>query len=299
MGAGASAAGGDAALSFINENTSTTFDLSGADVNTPRGESAKAEVLRLRKMILDRQDKTVGALARARFEDFDKDKSGFLEQNELHDVAAWVMEHFGTNLGDDKDKVTKKILRRIDVNKDGKLDQDEFAKLFAMIVARHDLVRRAKIKFTELDVDKSGSLEGPELDAVVMWTLQAFPNDADVEIYKKHLLSHVDANADGRVDIDEFVVLFEDLLVRLELIERARAKFDELDVDKSGSKCSAPILPLFSDFLRPFLTIPQPHPRLLLLQASRPPRLTRWWTGCWPPTASAPTTSSRASRPRS
>jgi len=233
MGAGGSvSAGSNEALEFVRGTVA--MDMSGSDVNTPRGETAKAEVLRLRKMLADTQEKTVQALAKARFSELDLDKSGFLENNELLAVADWVMVHFGASMGEDKDKVVKKIMRRLDTNKDGKLDIEEFGKLFGLIVQRHDLVLRATLKFNELDKDGSGSLESDEIDATVMWTLQAFPNDDDLNTYKKHLLSHIDANGDGKIDLNEFIILFEDLLVRLELIERARVKFNELDTDKSG-----------------------------------------------------------------
>jgi len=232
MGAGASAGGQDT-MAFVNEDV-VKFDMTCSDINTPRGETAKAEVLRLRKLMVERHQKTVAALAQVRFQELDTDKSGFLENAELVAVAEWVMLYFGSKMGEDKDLVMKKILKRIDKNKDGKLDVDEFTQLFSMVVSRADLVTRAKHKFDELDTDKSGFLEEKEIDQCIMWTLQAFPNDDDLQTYKKHLLYHIDSNGDGKLDLGEFVILFEDLLVRLELIERARGKFDELDTDKSG-----------------------------------------------------------------
>jgi Ca2+-binding EF-hand superfamily protein len=112
------------------------------------------------------------------------------------------MSYFGTKMGNDRDTVLAKVMKRLDANKDGKLDQDEFSKLFSLIVARNDLVDRAKAKFRELDADSSGFLEAAEIDAVVTWTLQAFPNDADLQTYKKHLLHSIDANKDGKIDLD-------------------------------------------------------------------------------------------------
>lgn len=112
------------------------------------------------------------------------------------------MSYFGTKMGNDRDTVLAKVMKRLDANKDGKLDQDEFSKLFSLIVARNDLVDRAKAKFKELDADSSGFLEAAEIDAVVTWTLQAFPNDADLQTYKKHLLHNIDANKDGKIDLD-------------------------------------------------------------------------------------------------
>lgn len=232
MGAGGSISDAEA-MSFVNEDV-VKFDLSCADVNTPRGETAKAEVSRLRKIMVDNYQKTLGALVRARFEQLDVDKSGFLEKNELLEVATWAMQYFGDKLGADKEKVVANILKRIDTNNDGKLDVEEFGNLFSLVMNRANLVQRAHLKFAEFDSDKSGFLEEKEIDATIEWTLQAFPNADDMHTYKKHLLAHIDSNGDGKLDLVEFITLFEEMLVRVELIERARAKFDELDTDKSG-----------------------------------------------------------------
>ena len=76
MGAGASAGGQDT-MAFVNEDV-VKFDMTCSDINTPRGETAKAEVLRLRKLMVERHQKTVAALAQVRFQELDTDKSGFL-----------------------------------------------------------------------------------------------------------------------------------------------------------------------------------------------------------------------------
>jgi len=197
MGAGASA-GDSSALSFVSDDV-VHFDLTCKDVMTPRGETAKAEVQKLRKLMVARHQIVTSALARARFSELDLDKSGFLENNELVGVAEWTMKYFGNKMGDNAEQVKTKIMRRLDGNKDGKLDVDEFGKLFSMIIARNDLVQRATNKFTELDKDNSGFLEAAEIDEVVMWTLQAFPNDEDLSTYKKHILNAIDSNGDGKV----------------------------------------------------------------------------------------------------
>lgn len=112
------------------------------------------------------------------------------------------MGYFGTKMGSDRELVLAKVMKRLDANKDGKLDQEEFGKLFSLIVARNDLNDRAKAKFKELDTDSSGYLESAEIDAVVTWSLAAFPNDGDLQTYKKHLLLMIDANKDGKIDMD-------------------------------------------------------------------------------------------------
>jgi len=208
--------------------------LDASDVDTPRGESAKAEVKRLRQLLMERGQQTSALLARARFDELDVDKSGFLENKELEKVVQWVMESFGTKLGTDPEVVKAKMMQRLDANKDGKLDPNEFQVLFLAVVQRMGLMQRAEAKFKEFDTDNSGFLENKEIDAVIDWTLQAFPEGEDYSSYKDKLMKEIDANGDGKLDLGEFKILFEDMLARIELVKRAKVKFDELDTDKSG-----------------------------------------------------------------
>ena len=96
------------------------------------------------------------------------------------------------------------------------------------------MMERARVKFAEFDADKSGFLEAKEIDEVITWTLQAFPSDSNVDTYRERLMKQIDRNGDGKLDMKEFLILFEDMLVRTELMTRARSKFEELDADKSG-----------------------------------------------------------------
>lgn len=76
---------------------------------------------------------------------------------------------------------------RLDANKDGKLDLDEFQVLFQDMVNRIVLIEKASVKFNELDTDKSGFLESSEIDKVCEWTLSAYPQE-NYEHYKKRLI---------------------------------------------------------------------------------------------------------------
>lgn len=213
--------------------------LDASDVDTPRGVSAKAEVKRLRQLLMERGQQTSALLARARFDEIDVDKNGFLENKELEKVVQWVMESFGSKIGTDPEAVKSRMMQRLDANKDGKLDPNEFQVLFLAIVQRMGLMQRAEAKFKEFDTDNSGFLENKEIDAVIEWTLHAFPEGEDYSSYKNKLMKEIDANGDGKLDLGEFKQLFEDMLARIELVKRAKVKFDELDTDRSGMLESA------------------------------------------------------------
>lgn len=207
--------------------------LDGSDVDTPRGISAKREVKRLRALIVDRSQETIRLMARARFTELDSDKSGYLENHELINVVNWVMSSFGDKLGTDPEVVKGRMMARLDLNKDGKLDIDEFESLFKEMLNRSLLIERARTKFEEFDENKNGTIESGEIKKVIEWTVQAYPV-ANIGEYTKRLIDNIDLNKDGKLDLLEFTNLFEDMLVRVSLVEKARAKFKELDKDKSG-----------------------------------------------------------------
>ena len=169
-----------------------------------------------------------------KFDELDTDKSGFLENDELVKVAEWVMSEFGDKLGTDPTNVRKKIMTRLDANGDGKLDREEFSILFKITLQRMAMRDRASAKFKEFDKDNSGFLESKEIDEVITWTLEAFPAEGNMEVYRARLVKQIDNNGDGKLDEKEFLVLFDEMLVRTELMKRAKSQFDELDKDKSG-----------------------------------------------------------------
>jgi Ca2+-binding EF-hand superfamily protein len=217
--------------SFADSDAKLALD--GADVDTPRGVSAKTEVRRLRLLLLERSQQTMKLLARARFAELDTDHSGYLENNELVAVVDWVMQSFGHKLGTDAVVIRSKIMARLDANKDGKLDALEFEILFQEMLNRTLLVERARDKFMQFDTNKSGTIESDEIRSVVEWTLQAYPVD-NRAAYEERLMANIDANKDGQLDLNEFTDLFDQMLCRIELVEKAKAKFMELDADSSG-----------------------------------------------------------------
>ena len=90
-------------------------------------------------------------------------------------------------------------------------------------------------KFDELDVDKSGFLENAELIKVAEWVLSSFGEGlATADEAKSRLMQKLDSNKDGKLDFAEFSALFLLMTARYELIQRAKEKFVELDVDSSN-----------------------------------------------------------------
>ena len=174
------------------------------------------------------------SLAKARFDELDTDKSGYLKNEELIKVTEWVMEQFGDKLGTDPETIRNNIMARLDANGDGKLDREEFLVLFKIVFQRIILKGRARAKFNELDIDKSGVLESKEIDKVITWTLSVFPAEMNMDLYRERLIKQIDRNVDAKICLNEFLNLFDDMLARTELMRRAQVMFDELDKDKSG-----------------------------------------------------------------
>ena len=99
--------------------------------------------------------------------------------------------------------------------------------------------KNAKIKFAELDVDKSGTLEAKEIKRLADWILeveQAFTvsSKTDVKALRANIMKRIDFSKDGQITFDEFCVLFEEVYRREEYLKRANAKFNELDTDQKG-----------------------------------------------------------------
>lgn len=111
-------------------------------------------------------------------------------------VVEWVMKSFGNKLGADPAAVQEKIMARLDINKDGKLDMKEFEELFKETLSRMLLIERARAKFNEFDANKNGFIDNAEIKQVVDWTLQAYPSD-DITVYREQLMNSIDANKDG------------------------------------------------------------------------------------------------------
>lgn len=178
-------------------------------------------------------DEEFDKLVEEKFTELDADKTNYLENAELENVVNWTLEYFGDRLGSDKDEARRKIMTRIDANKDGKLDREEFKVLFKEVYCRSLLVDKARKKFAEFDTNGSGSVGTDKIKEVVNWAMTAYPAD-NIDNFTKTLVAAIDINNDGQLSLLEFTNLFEQMMARIELVKRSKEKFVELDKDKSG-----------------------------------------------------------------
>jgi Ca2+-binding EF-hand superfamily protein len=149
--------------------------------------------------------------ARLKFAEFDVDKSGFLEASEIDRLVDVVLTTYVEKSPTERKKFHKTLLSRVDKNKDKKLDFGEFLKVWEMVMIRQDMIECARGKFRTLDKDGSGFLEKDELKPVLLeWISSSKDNtDVDLDTATRDLVEAIDANKDGKLDLLEFMVIFE------------------------------------------------------------------------------------------
>jgi len=242
--------------------------------------------------------------AREKWDELDGDQNGSLEGEEVMKLAVWVWQTFrpGQEISTEaRKKEAGKIIRRCDKNDDGAIDREEFGEYFvhtaaAMLKFNKALEAKRRIteeesahkvstpqeqrkvailndralkKWAELDVDRSGQLEGEEILSLADWVWSSFrPGKAITsEARQKEaakILRRCDTNADGTIDREEFAEYYETVsaqlikfneamtkkkkaakadIVELSSEERtqvtiltgvAKKKWEELDADRSG-----------------------------------------------------------------
>lgn len=176
----------------------------------------------------------VEKLVHEKLEALDTEKKGSLESAQLTSVVDWALEQYGNRLGEDKDASRKYIMDIMDLeHHGGKLELSEFKTLFGQILNRSIMVGKAKLKFAEFDPDNTGQIGTDRISEVVAWTAEAYPVD-NMENFTKKLIKAIDMNNDGSLNLVEFTHLYSQMLVRLEMTERAKKKFQALDEDNSG-----------------------------------------------------------------
>ena len=181
--------------------------------------------------------------AKAKFDELDVDKSGVLNGDEINLVVKWMftMSSDLIEAGTTEEAEAKAVMmERIDADKNEILNFEEFLILFEEEQRKSLMVKYAKTKFSELDANKSGNLDNAEITKLVDWLLDLTEEDftdADKGLIKDELMVRVgDVQSDGStvVSFENFVLLCEEEMERVELRRRAKEKFRELDKDHSG-----------------------------------------------------------------
>jgi Ca2+-binding EF-hand superfamily protein len=189
--------------------------------------------------------------ARTKFEEFDENKNGTIESEEIKKVIDWTVQAYPVaNIGE----YTKRLIEAIDLNQDGQLNLLEFTNLFEDMLIRVSLVEKAKTKFKEMDKDQSGLIERHEIDAVVDWVLESHVEKTPQQrtAFRDQLLSRIDANQDGSLDLKEFTDLFGEMLDRAEMVEQAKKKFTKLDANQSGYLEKEELTEIFSSWAQAY-----------------------------------------------
>ncbi|CAF0795861.1 unnamed protein product [Brachionus calyciflorus] len=131
---------------------------------------------------------------RASFEFFDKDKNGFITTSELRDV----IKKCGSKL---KEKDVKEMVKQFDVDKDGKINFDEFIQLMTVNFNNTDNFEENLFKaFKKFDKDGNGFISRSELKEAMRKLDKKITNE---EI--DDMLTEADTNMDGKIDYSEFV----------------------------------------------------------------------------------------------
>lgn len=90
--------------------------------------------------------------------------------------------------------------------------------LFSTVLNRVQVIEKARGIFIELDANLDGYLTGDELRKMVDWALSFFKPDGallltveEKQEYRRFLLSVIDRDRNGNVNLEEFASLFEQL----------------------------------------------------------------------------------------
>ena len=119
------------ALKAVAEKTAAVEkELKEIEAATTKAErSREAAAVAVDEVVVQVGVEVVGGDAEAEFDALDKDKSGYLEGNELHELADWVWRSFHpdeTITAEDRMSETAKLMKACDGSSDGRVDKEEF-----------------------------------------------------------------------------------------------------------------------------------------------------------------------------
>lgn len=146
---------------------------------------------------------------RSEFDAYDVDKSGALEVGELITLLADLQEHVDPELAS---------LGIKSKDPSGAADFDTFSDWYIKVLTPH----KVKALFAAYDADKNGSITREEVPAL----LRDLSEDSDEDACERAMKA-MDANADGRVTLEEFQKYFMSTWAK----DQLREAFDLYGID--------------------------------------------------------------------
>uniref|UniRef100_A0A3B1J1C9 Secretagogin n=1 Tax=Astyanax mexicanus TaxID=7994 RepID=A0A3B1J1C9_ASTMX len=152
---------------------------------------------------------------------YDADSSGFISAVELKSFLQDLFQQHNKHITPEKlEQYTDTMMKMFGKNKDGQLDLKDLARILSLkenfllkfemdACSQTDRKRDFEKIFAHYDVSKTGELEGPEVDGFVKDMMELVkPNltGADLDRFKKALLSHCDVNGDGIIQKNELAL---------------------------------------------------------------------------------------------
>lgn len=179
MGVSPSKAGrtaGGASPSKANQKSNPKNAASPEPVMTPVDRLTEAQILEFREA----------------FYAFDKDRSGYIEKDELKNLCAWVGQ-------DATDADIDSMMVLADGDNSGKIDFWEFCTLMAHKMGDTNPDKTLRHAFRVFDNDGSGTISADELKDV-MREMGEQIDESDMD----SLMRCMDVNGDGQIDYEEF-----------------------------------------------------------------------------------------------
>ncbi|KAL1203796.1 Disease resistance protein RML1A [Cardamine amara subsp. amara] len=215
------------------------------------------EAAMLEKLSTDVSNKLKVELLKEQFRSLDEDQSGFISVPELR----YAMESIGEKITDDE---VKEMIREVDLDGDGRLNYDEFAKV---MMAKMSDEERARAKKFATDVKLSKEAEEAMRDLFMFGDLDknGFITEAEFRYVMtrnggkitddevKNAIQGADVDGDGRLNFDEFVKVMmkmaamvrnftTDVTLSKEEEEEMKGLFMSADVNQDGFITAAEFL---------------------------------------------------------
>ncbi|KAI4884349.1 hypothetical protein NFI96_027033 [Prochilodus magdalenae] len=152
---------------------------------------------------------------------YDADSSGFISAVELKSFLQDLFQQHNKRITPDRlEQYTHTMMKMFGKSQDGRLDLNDLARILSLkenfllkfemdACSKKDRMRDFEKIFAHYDVSKTGALEGPEVDGFVKDMMELVkPNlsGADLDRFKRALLSHCDVNGDGKIQKNELAL---------------------------------------------------------------------------------------------